>query len=49
MASCDVSPSKYPGPPRTNIIEENIDTVEKNLVEEKLNSSISNPLNSLQS
>ena len=42
MASDDVSPSKFPGPPRTEIIEENIDTVRK-LVEEKPNSSISLP------
>ena len=27
MASGDVSPSKFPGPPRTKIIEENIDAV----------------------
>ena len=45
MASDDVSPSKLTGPPRTKIVEENIDTV-RNLVEEKPNSSISNPSNS---
>ena len=39
MAYGDVSPSKLPGPPRTKINEENIDTV-RNLVEEKPNSSI---------
>ena len=39
MASGDVSPSKLPGPRRTEIIDENIDTV-RNLVEEKPNSSI---------
>ena len=37
MASGDVSLSKIPCSPRTNIIEENIDTV-RNLVEEKPNS-----------
>ena len=40
MASGDVSPSKSRGPPRTKIIEENIDTI-KNLVGEKPNFSIS--------
>ena len=40
MASGDVSPSKLPGPPRTKIIEENINTV-RNLVEETPNSSTS--------
>ena len=40
MASDDVSLSILSGPPRTKIIEENIDTV-RNLVEEKPNSSIS--------
>ena len=40
MASSDVSPSKLPDPPRTKIIDENIDLV-RNLVEEKPNSSIS--------
>ena len=39
MASGDVSPSKFPCPPQTKIIEENIDTV-RILVEEKPNSSI---------
>ena len=38
MASGDVSLSKLPGPTRTKIIEENIDTV-RNVVEEKPNSS----------
>ena len=42
MASGDVSHFKLPGPPRTKIIEENIDTI-RNLVEEKLNFSISLP------
>ena len=42
MVSGDVSPSKPPGSPRTEIIEENIDTV-RNLVEEKPNSTISLP------
>ena len=45
MTSCDVSLSKLPGPLRTKIMEENVDTV-RNLVEKK-NSSISNPPNSL--
>ena len=40
MASGDVSPFKLPGPPRTKIIEENIDTV-RTLIEEKPNSTIS--------
>ena len=34
MVSCNVSPSKLPGPPRTKIIKENIDIV-RNLVEKK--------------
>ena len=42
MASSDVSHSKFPGPLRTKIIEENIDTL-RNLVAEKPNSSISFP------
>ena len=39
MASGDVFPSKLPGHLRTQIIEENNDTV-RNLVEEKPNSTI---------
>ena len=39
MAFSDVSPPKLPGPPRTKIVEENIDTVRKQ-VEEKANSSL---------
>ena len=46
MASGDVSPSKLPGPPKTKITEENIDTV-GNLVEEKPNSSISEVLTTM--
>ena len=42
MTSSDVFPSKLPGPPRTEITEENIDTV-RNLVEEKPNSANSLP------
>ena len=42
MSSGDVSPSKLSGPPRTKIIEENINTV-KNLVKEEPNSFISFP------
>ena len=42
MASGDAFPSNLPGPPRTQINEQNIDTV-NNLVEEKPNSSISLP------
>ena len=42
MASGDISPSEFPGLPRTKIIEKNIDSV-RNLVEEKPNSSISLP------
>ena len=44
MASGDVSPFRLPGPPRTKIIEENIDTV-RDLVEEKHKSSISEVYN----
>ena len=40
MASSDFSPSNLPGPPRTKIIEENIDTV-RNMVDKKSNFSIS--------
>ena len=42
MASGGVAPSKLPGPPQSKIVEGNINTV-RNLVEKKLNSSISLP------
>ena len=42
MVSGDISPSSLPGPPRSKIIDENIDTI-RNMVEEKPNSSISLP------
>ena len=45
-ASGDVCPFNLSDPPRTKMIEENIDTV-RNLVEEKLNFSIFNPPNPL--
>ena len=42
MASSDVSPSKFRGPSRTEIVKENIDRV-RNFVKEKPNSSFSLP------